>query len=167
VFVCMSVVTNRARQGGQGRHSPTRPAGGPQQPSGWSSCSANVFFLLSSPAYVSSPSLARALSRSLSSHGHNSLQNSTDPTSSFSKSVYLSVCRGPETHITFNKIVPPNSKVQKLFRTSNFYFLLLLLRPFPRSNCRRSLLLTFTFTSVSAQQLSSSMGEVFFGLDGG
>ncbi len=30
------------------------------------SCSANVFFLLSSPAYVSSPSLASALSRSLS-----------------------------------------------------------------------------------------------------
>jgi hypothetical protein len=35
-------------------------------PSGWSSCSANVFFLLSSPAYGSSPSLACALSRSLS-----------------------------------------------------------------------------------------------------
>jgi hypothetical protein len=29
------------------------------------------------------------------------------------------------------------------------YFLLLLLHPFPRSNCRRSLLLTFTFMSVS------------------
>jgi hypothetical protein len=34
------------------------------EPSGWSSWSANVFFLLSSPAYVSSPS----------SHGRNSLQ---------------------------------------------------------------------------------------------
>jgi len=40
------------------------------------SYSANVFFLLSSPAYVSSPSLARAFSRSFSSHGRNSLQNS-------------------------------------------------------------------------------------------
>ncbi len=46
------------------------------------------------------------------------------------------------------------------------YFLLLLLCPFPRSNCRRSLLLTFTFTSVSAQQLPSSMGEVFLGFGG-
>jgi ABC-type Fe3+-siderophore transport system permease subunit len=46
--------------------------------------------------------------------------------------------------------------------TGGPYFLLLLLRPFSRSNCRRSLLLTFIFTSVSAQQLSlSSMGEVF------
>ncbi len=45
-------------------------------PSRWSSCSANVFFLLSSPAYVSSPSLVRVLSCSLSSHDRNSLQNS-------------------------------------------------------------------------------------------
>ncbi len=58
--------------------------------------------------------------------------------------------RGPETHITFNKIIPLNSRAQKLFRTSSSYFLLLLLHPFLRSNCRRSLLLTFTFTSVSA-----------------
>jgi hypothetical protein len=38
-------------------------------------------------------------------------------------SVCASVCRGPETHITF-KTVPPNSRVQKLFRTSitHFYF---------------------------------------------
>jgi hypothetical protein len=64
--------------------------------------------------------------------------------------VCQSVCRGPETQITFNKTVPPNSRAQKLFRTSSSYFLLLLLRPFPRSNCRRSLLLTFTFTSVFA-----------------
>jgi hypothetical protein len=48
-----TVVTNRVGQGGQGRHPPTGPAGGPQQPSRWSSCNANVFFLLSSPAYVS------------------------------------------------------------------------------------------------------------------
>jgi len=41
------------------------------------------------------------------------------------------------------------------------YFLLLFLRQFSHSNCRRSLLLTFT--SVSAQQLPSSMGEVFLG----
>jgi len=35
----------------------------------------------------------------------------------------LFVCRGPETHITF-KTVPPNSRAQKLFRTSiaHFYF---------------------------------------------
>jgi hypothetical protein len=46
------------------------------------------------------------------------------------------------------------------------YFLLLLLRPFPRSNCKRSLLLTFIFTSVSTQQLPSSMGEVFLGFGG-
>ncbi len=84
----------------------------------------------------------------------------------FSKSVCLFVCRGLETQITFNKIVPPNSKAQKLFRTSSSYFLLLLLRPFSRSNCRRSLLLTFTFMSVSAQQLPSSMGEVFLGFGG-
>jgi len=63
-------------------------------PSGWSSCSANVFFLLFSPAYVSSPSLARALSRSLSSHGHNSLQNSTDLTSSFRVFVVFVFCYG-------------------------------------------------------------------------
>jgi len=48
VSICLSVVTNRAGQGragaglgGQGRHPPTRPAGGPQQSSRWSSCSAN------------------------------------------------------------------------------------------------------------------------------
>jgi hypothetical protein len=68
-------------------------------------------------------------------------------------SVSLSVCRGPETHITFNKIVPPNLRAQKLLRTSSsyfyfyvrfraataggLYFLLLLLRSFPRNNCRR------------------------------
>ncbi len=45
------------------------------------------------------------------------------------------------------------------------YFLLLLLCLFPRSNCRRSLFLTFTFTSVSifVQQLPSLMGEIFLG----
>jgi hypothetical protein len=37
----------------------------------------------------------------------------------------LSISRGPKTHITFNKIVPPNSRAQKLFRTSSSYFLLL------------------------------------------
>ncbi len=37
--------------------------------------------------------------------------------------------------------------------TGGPYFLVLLLRPFPRSNYRRSLLLSFTFPSVSAQQL--------------
>jgi len=52
-------------------------------------------------------------------------------------SVCLSVCQGPETQITFNKIVPPNFRAQKLFKTSSSYFLLLFLRPFPRSNCRR------------------------------
>ncbi len=38
-------------------------------------------------------------------------------------SICASVCRGPEIHITF-KIVPPNSRAQKLFRTSitHFYF---------------------------------------------
>ncbi len=84
---------------------------------------------------------------------------------SVSLSVSVSVWRqGPETQITFNKTVPPNLRAQKLFRTSSSYFLLL--RPFPRNNCRRSLLLTFTFTSVSAQQLPSSMGEVFLGFGG-
>jgi len=38
----------------------------------------------------------------------------------------MSVCRGPETHITFNKIVPPNSRAQKYLGprvfTSYFYF---------------------------------------------
>ncbi len=142
--------------------------------------------------------------------------------------VCLSVCRGPETQITCNKTIPPNSRAQKLFRTSSFYFyfyvcfraatavidgggifgiwrvgegaqklfktsssyfLLLLLRLFPRNNCRRwwgrhfwdleggwggpktiqdlkFLLLTFTFTSVFAQQLPLSMGEVFLGFGG-
>jgi hypothetical protein len=46
------------------------------------------------------------------------------------------------------------------------YFLLLLLRSFPRSNYQRSLLLIITFMFVSAQQLSSSMGEVFLGFGG-
>jgi hypothetical protein len=38
-------------------------------------------------------------------------------------SVHLSVCRGPETQITF-KIVPPNLRAQKLFKISitHFYF---------------------------------------------
>ncbi len=85
---------------------------------------------------------------------------------SLSLSVSVFVYRGPKTQISFNKIVPPNSRAQKLFRTSNSYFLLLLLRPFSRSNCWRSLLLTFTFTSVFAQQLPSSMGEVFLGFGG-
>jgi hypothetical protein len=40
----------------------------------------------------------------------------------------LSVCRGLETQITFNKIVPPNSRAQKLFRTSSSYFLFLRFR---------------------------------------
>ncbi len=51
--------------------------------------------------------------------------------------VCQSVCRGPEAQITFNKTVPSNSRAQKLFRTLSSYFLLLLLCPFPRSNCRR------------------------------
>jgi len=41
---------------------------------------------------------------------------------SVSQFVSVSVCWGPETHITFNKIVPPNSRAQKLFRTSSSYF---------------------------------------------
>jgi hypothetical protein len=61
---CLSVCGDKqggvgVGQGGQGRHPPTGLAGGPQQLFGWSSYSANVFFLLSSPTYVSSPSLAR------------------------------------------------------------------------------------------------------------
>ncbi len=56
---------------------------------------------------------------------------------SVSLSVSQSVSRGPETHTIFNKTVPLNSRAQKLFRTSSSYFLLLLLCPFPRSNCRR------------------------------
>jgi hypothetical protein len=47
------------------------------------------------------------------------------------------VCWGLETQITFNKIVPPNSRAQKLFKTSSSYFLFLLLRLFPRNNCHR------------------------------
>jgi len=63
------------------------------------------------------------------------------------------VCPGPETQISFNKIVLLNSRAQKLFKTSSsyfyfdvrfraatargFYFLLLFLRPFSRTNCRR------------------------------
>jgi len=73
----------------------------------------------------------------------------------------MSVYRGLETQIN-NKTVPPNSRAQKLFRTSSFYFLLLLLRPFPRSNYQRSLLLTFTFTSVSAQQLPEVLTSYFY-----
>ncbi len=42
------------------------------------------------------------------------------------------------------------------------YFLFLLLRPFLRSNYRRSLLLTFTFTSVFAQQLSEVFTSYFY-----
>ncbi len=76
--------------------------------------------------------------------------------------VNVSVCRGLETQITFNKTVPPNSRAQKLFRTSSSYFLLLLLRSFPHSNCRRSLLLTFTFTFVSAQQLPEVLTSYFY-----
>jgi hypothetical protein len=47
-----------------------------------------------------------------------------------------SICRGLETQIIFNKTVSPNSRAQKLFKTSSSYFLLLLLHPFPHSNCR-------------------------------
>jgi hypothetical protein len=46
-------------------------------------------------------------------------------------------CHDLETQFTFNKIVPPNSRAQKLFKTSSFYFLLLFLHPFSRNNCRR------------------------------
>jgi hypothetical protein len=53
------------------------------------------------------------------------------------RSICQFVCQGPETHITFNKIVPPNSRAQKLFMTLSSYILLLLLRSFPRSNCCR------------------------------
>jgi hypothetical protein len=81
-------------------------------------------------------------------------------------SLSLSVCQGVEIQITFNKTVPPNSRAQKLFRTSSFYFLLLFLSSFSRSNCQRSLFLIFIFTSIFAQQLSSSMGEVFLGFEG-
>jgi hypothetical protein len=77
-------------------------------------------------------------------------------------SVSLSVCQGPKTQIIFNKIVPPNSRAQKLFMTSSSYFLLLLLHPFSRSNCRRSLFLTFTFTSVFAQQLPKVLISYFY-----
>jgi len=67
--VCLWWQTGQGRgRAGQGRHPPTGLVGDPQQPSRWSSCSANGFFLLSSPAYVFSPSLVRALSRSLSFH---------------------------------------------------------------------------------------------------
>jgi hypothetical protein len=45
------------------------------------------------------------------------------------------------------------------------YFLLLFLGPFPRSNCRRSLLFTFIFTFISTQQLPSSMGEILLGFE--
>ncbi len=81
---------------------------------------------------------------------------------SISQSVYLSVYRGPETHITFNKTVTSNSRAQKLFRTLSSYLLLLLLCPFPRNNCWRSLLLTFTFTFVSAQQLPEVLTSYFY-----
>jgi hypothetical protein len=54
---------------------------------------------------------------------------------SVSLSVRQCVSVGPKTHITFNKTVPPNSKAQKLLRTSSFYFLLL--RSFLHSNYRR------------------------------
>jgi hypothetical protein len=42
------------------------------------------------------------------------------------------------------------------------YFLLLFLRPFSRNNCRRFLLLTFTFTSVFAQQLPEVLTSYFY-----
>jgi len=50
------------------------------------------------------------------------------------------VYRGPETHITFNKTVPSNLRAQKL----------------------EFLLLTFTFTSVSAQQLPEVLTSYFY-----
>ncbi len=81
---------------------------------------------------------------------------------SVSQSLSVSVCRGPETHITFNKTVPPNLRAQKLFRASSSYFLLLLLRLFPRSNYRKSLLLTFTFMSIFAQQLPEVLTSYFY-----
>jgi hypothetical protein len=56
---------------------------------------------------------------------------------SVSLSVRQSVNRGPETQITFNKTIPPNSRAQKLLKTSSSYFLLLFLRLFSRSNRRR------------------------------
>jgi hypothetical protein len=68
-------------------------------------------------------------------------------------SVCLSVSRGPETQITFNKTVPrtrgPKNYSGPRVLTSYFYFYVcfcvataegpyfLLLRPFSRSNCRR------------------------------
>jgi len=107
--------------------------------------------------------------------------------------VYQFVYRGSETQIIFNKTVLSNLRAQKLFKTSSFYFLFLFLCSFLRSNCRRSLFLTYVcfcaaivegpyflllflrsfshnncrrsllliFTSVFAQQLQSSMGEIF------
>jgi hypothetical protein len=64
---------------------------------------------------------------------------------SVSLSIRPSISRGPKSHITFNKIVPPEFEGPKTIEDLEF------------------LLLTFTFTSVSAQQLLSSMGEVFLG----
>ncbi len=62
-----------------------------------------------------------------------------------SLSVHQLVSRGPETQISFNKIVPPELEGPKIIQDLKF------------------LLLTFTFTSIFAQQLPLSMGEVFLG----
>jgi len=62
--------------------------------------------------------------------------------------VFLSICRGLETHITFNKNCPPELEGPKTIQNLEF------------------LLLTFIFTSVPVQQLPSSMGEVFLRFEG-
>ncbi len=56
----------------------------------------------------------------------------------------MSVCRGLEPQIIFNKIVLPNSKAQKTIQDLEF------------------LLFTFTFTSVSAQQLPEVLTSYFY-----
>ncbi len=78
-------------------------------------------------------------------------------------SVSLSVCPSVEVLKPRSLLIKLSPQIRGPKNYSGPYFLLLFLRSFPHSNCRRSLLLTFTFTFVSAQQLPSSMGEVFFG----
>jgi len=118
---------------------------------------------------------------------HSKLENSKEFLILYINSVSLSIC-------PFVEILKPRSLLIKLsprtrgpknyseprvfifyfyfyvrFRVATargLYFLLLFLRPFLRSNYRRFLLLTFTFTSEFVQQLPSSMGEVFLGFGG-
>jgi len=104
----------------------------------------------------------------LNSSGHSSVRHPSS-SSHHPSTDFVTVCPFVEVLKPISlliKLSPPNSRVQKLFKTSSFYFLLLFLRPFSRSNCRRSLLLTSYFYFYVRFLTSMSMGEIFLRFGG-